>query len=216
MIVHDIEQRSEAWHALRCGMPTASAFSLIVTSRGEESKSLAGYAYTLAAEKYAGKPVDEFAATPYMERGREMESQAIAFYEFMKDQTVTPVGFVTDDSRSEGCSPDGLVGDAGLVEIKCLKAKNHVETILYHQKHRRCPTDYVQQTQGQIMICGRAWCDLIFFHPDLPLLVIRQEPDPAFHAALRRALIQVRAERDKAFQALVKLQPQQTIIGAAE
>jgi putative phage-type endonuclease len=215
VLIHDIEQRSDAWRQIRCGLPTASAFSNIVTSRGEESKSLAGYAYTLAAEKYAGKPVDEFAATPYMERGREMEAQAIAFYEFMKDMTVTPVGFVTDDSRTEGCSPDGLVGDDGLLEIKCLKAKNHVETILYHQKHGRCPTDYVQQTQGQLMICGRAWADLVFFHPDLPLLVIRQEPDGTFHTALRRGLMQVRAERDRAFAALVKMQPQSTILGAA-
>lgn len=225
MKIHDIEQRSPEWYALRAGLPTASEFSKIVTSKGEESKSLGGYARTLAAEKYAGKPVDEFSATAYMERGREMEAQAIAFYEFMKDQTVTPVGFVTDDSRTEGCSPDGMVGDAGLVEIKCLKASNHVETVQYFEKHGRCPTDYVQQTQGQLMICGRAWCDLIFYHPDLPLLVTRQEPDAAFQSALRKGLMQIRAERDRAFAALCRLAPPtraetidapNTLMGAAE
>ena len=206
MILHDVEQRSPSWYALRCGIPTASEFSNIVTSSGEASKSLSGYALTLAAELYAGRPVDEFAATAYMERGREMEAQAIAFYEFMRDVTVAPVGFVTDDARSEGCSPDGFVGDDGLAEVKCLKAKNHVAAILYHQKNDQCPPDYIQQAQGQMMICGRAWCDTIFYHPDLPLLVIRQTPDTAFHAALRKGLVQVRAERDRAFQALSKMQ----------
>ena len=206
MIVHDVEQRSPEWYALRAGLPTASEFAKIVTSSGEASKSANGYALTLAAELYAGKPLDEIAATAYMERGREMEGQAVAFYEFMRDTAVAPVGFVTDDSRSEGCSPDGMVADDGLVEVKCLKASNHVGTILYHQKHGRCPPDYVQQTQGQLMICGRAWCDVIFYHPDLPLLVIRQEPDAGLHTALRKGLIAVRAERDKAFQALAAMQ----------
>lgn len=207
MLIHDIEQRSEAWMKIRCGMPTASEFSKLITSKGDVSKSLTGYAHTLAAELYAGRPIDEFQATAYMERGREMEAQAISFYTFMKDAEVAPVGFITDDFKAEGCSPDGLVGDDGMVEVKCLKAANHVATVLFHQKHGRCPTDYVQQTQGQLMIAGRAWCDLIFFHPDLPLLVIRQEPDAAIHAALRKALVQVRAERDAALAALTRLAP---------
>src|SRR3546814_2809936 len=84
--------------------------------------------------------------------------------------------FVTDYAETMGCSPDGLVGDDGMVEVKCLKAENHIKAILYHASKGHCPPDYVQQTQGQLLICERQWCDLVFYHPDLPLLAIRQEP----------------------------------------
>ena len=201
MIVHDTEQRSEDWYSLRAGMPTASNFSLLVTSKGEPSKSMPTYAITLAAEMYAGEPVDPFAGNNHTERGLELEDAAIATYEFMRGVTVERVGFVTDNDNQEGCSPDGLVED-GLVEVKCLKAENHIKALLYYQKNGVCPTDYVQQTQGQMMICERKWCDLIFYHPQLPFLVIRQTPNETLFTALRRQLTAVRAERDRVLAAL--------------
>ena len=202
MILHDAEQRSEDWYRLRAGLPTASEFSKIVTSKGEPSKTAATYAITLACELYAGKPVDAWEGNTWTERGREYEQEALDFYAFASDAEVVPVGFVTDDDGSMGCSPDGLVGDDGMVEVKCLKAENHVKTILYHRKHAKCPTDYVQQTQGQMMICGRQWCDLIFYHPDLPMLTIRQEPDPAFQQALTEGIRDVLKERDAVFKTI--------------
>jgi len=202
MILHDAEQRSEDWYRLRAGLPTASEFSKIVTSKGEPSKTAATYAITLACELYAGKPVDAWEGNTWTERGREYEQEALDFYAFASDAEVVPVGFVTDDDGSMGCSPDGLVGDDGMVEVKCLKAENHVKTILYYRKHGKCPTDYVQQTQGQMMICGRQWCDLIFYHPDLPMLTIRQEPDPAFQQALTEGIRDVLKERDAVFKTI--------------
>lgn len=204
MLVHDVGQRSPEWYALRAGMPTASEFSRVVTSSGEPSKSASGYAITLAVEKFAGKPVDAWEGNSWTERGREMEDEAIALYEFATSQTVDRVGFVTDDVKAWGCSPDGLVGDDGLVEVKCLKAENHAKAILYHQKNNRCPTDYVQQTQGQIWICERAWCDLIFYHPELPLLTIRQEKSDDLQKALFNQLMALRDERDRVYEAIVR------------
>jgi hypothetical protein len=202
MIVHTVEQRSPEWYALRTGIPTASEFSKLVTSKGEASKSADGYALTLAAEMFAGKPVDVWEGNAWTERGREIEEHALTLYEFTRDVEIAPVGFVTDDAQSMGCSPDGLIGDDGMIEVKCLKAENHVKAILYFQKHGRCPTDYVQQTQGQLMICERAWCDLLFHHPELPPLIIRQEPDAEIHAALRTAVPSLLAERDRVLAAL--------------
>jgi len=203
MIAHDCEQRSEEWYALRTGIPTASEFSKLVTSKGEPSKSAATYAITLAAEAYADKPeIDAWEGSVFTDRGRELEEKAIALYEFMRGVTVERVGFVTDDKSEVGCSPDGLVNDDGMVEIKCLKAENHIKAILYHKKNGRCPPDYVQQTQGGMMICGRQWCDLVFFHPDLPPLVIRQTPDAELQKALGEQLESVRAERDRVLAAL--------------
>jgi hypothetical protein len=201
-IIHECEQRSESWYALRAGMPTASEFSKLITSDGTQSKSASGYALTLAGEMFAGRTLDAFEGTSWTERGRELEEEAINRYCFQRDLEVQPVGFVTDDAKRAGCSPDGFVGKDGLVEVKCLKAENHIKAILYHQKHGRCPTDYVQQTQGQLWICERLWCDLIFYHPELPLLVIKQVPDLVIFKALAREIDLVTRERDTILEAL--------------
>lgn len=196
MICHDIPQRSPEWYALRCGMPTASEFSRIVTSKGEESKSRYGYALTLAGELFAGARLDAWGGNEHTERGRVLEDEALAAYSFMADAAASPVGFITDDAKTCGCSPDGLVGDHGMVEIKCLKAENHISAILYHRKHGTAPTDYIQQTQGQMWIAGRLWCDLVFYHPSLPMLVIRQEPIFPVVSGLATGIKALIAERD--------------------
>lgn len=202
MQIHDVDQRSDEWYSLRAGMPTASEFSKIVTSKGEPSKSVSGYALTLAAELFAGKPVDAWEGNAWTERGREMESRAVELYEFAHDLDTVPVGFVTDDKDTMGCSPDRLIGDDGLIEVKCLKAENHVKAILYYQKNGRPPTDYVQQAQGQMMICGRKWCDIVFYHPELPMLTIRTEPDKDVQYALMDGIPKLCTERDRVLAAL--------------
>lgn len=202
MIVHDVEQRSPEWYALRAGKPTASEFPRLFTSKGEPSKSAPAYARVLAAELYAGRPVDGWEGNAYTERGRELEARAVELYEFARDVETSPVGFITDDTMTAGCSPDRLVENDGLLEVKCLKAENHVAAILYYRQHGRCAPDYVQQTQGQLFICGRAWCDLVFYHPELPLLVIRQEPDPTLFKAIAKEVPAVCRERDEILAAL--------------
>lgn len=202
MKIHDVEQRSPQWFALRCGLPTASEFSKIITSTGDPSKSASGYALTLAAELFAGKPLDSWEGNAWMERGRELEEAAVSLYSFIHDAETVPVGFVTDDTGVMGCSPDRLVGADGLIEVKCLKAENHVKTILYYQRHGKCPPDYVQQTQGQMMICERKWCDVVFYHPDLPLLTIRATRDHVLQATLSQLIPPLLKERDMILKAI--------------
>ena len=203
MIIHDVIQGTEEWHALRAGKPTASNFSMLITSTGEPSKSMANYAITLAAEKYAGKPVDAFSGNGYTDRGTLLEPDAKSSYAFARDAEVVSAGFITDDNEKYGCSPDGLIGTDGMTETKCLKAENHVKAILYYQKNKKCPPDYVQQTQGQMFICERAWCDLVFYHPDLPLLIIRQERDDKLIKALKEQIDCVIEERDAIYAKLI-------------
>lgn len=206
MIIHDLEQRSPEWYKLRSGIPTASEFSKLVTSKGEPSKSLEGYAVTLANEAFVGMPVDAWEGNAWTERGRELEEEALRLYMFAYDVEVAECGFVTTDDGLAGCSPDGLVGNDGMVEVKCLKGENHTKTIMYYQKHGRCPTDYVQQTQGQMLICERKWCDLIFMHPQLPMLTIRQTPDEKVWDGLNKGIFDVIAERDRVLAALRRAQ----------
>lgn len=204
MILHDCKQRSDEWYALRAGMPTASEFSKIVTSKGDASKSIEGYAVTLAGELYAGRPVDAWEGNQWTERGAEMEAEATAYYEFVRDSKITAVGFVTDDNKQYGCSPDGIVkDDNGLVEIKCLKAEKHTNVILRYRKDGTIPPDYIQQTQGQMMICGADWCDLIFYHPDLPSLIIRQKPIKAVVDGLQINIPTLLSRRDEIHAALM-------------
>lgn len=205
MIVHNCEQGSPEWFAIRAGKPSASCFDKLITSTGEVSKSLQGYAITLAGEKYAGKPLDAWEGNSYTERGKLLELEARTAYTFLHDAPVEQVGFVTDDNKEYGCSPDGLVETDGLVEFKCLKAENHIKALLYYGKHKKCQPDYVQQTQGQIMICNREWCDLMFYHPDLPKLVIRQHRNDALQVPLAVAIAEVIIERDRIYDEIVAL-----------
>lgn len=202
MLIHEVEQRSDEWYALRAGKPTASEFSKIITSKGDPSKSAAKYAMTLAGEIYAGKSLDAWEGNSHTERGRELEGEAISHYEFTRGVTVNTVGFITDDKNQYGCSPDGLINDDGMIEVKCLKAENHIEAILYHKKHGQCQAKYVQQTQGQLMICKRKWCDLVFYHPDLPRLTIRQESANDLHESLLRELNFLLIKRDNTVDVL--------------
>lgn len=183
MIVHDVEQGSEEWHGLRAGMPTASEFSKLITSTGEPSKSMLAYAQKLAGDTYAGKDIDAWEGNKYTERGHEIEHEARLAYA-MRGKEIDEVGFCTDDQVLWGCSPDGMVeGEMGLLEIKCLP-KKHIGVLLYWDKHKKTPPDYIAQTQGQMLITGAEWCDLMFYHPELPSLVIRQEPDKKIQQGL--------------------------------
>jgi hypothetical protein len=201
MIIHDLSQGSEDWHIFRGGIPTASAFKKLITSTGAPSKQLHEYARILAGNKYARKPLDSWGGNHYTDRGTELEPEARAYYEFAYN-SVEEVGFVTDDLKRWGCSPDGFVGNDGLVEFKCQIAKEHIKTLLYYSKIGSCPPDYVAQVQGQMMICERDWCDLVFYHPELPKLRIRQFPNRDIIAGLDSQLKAVIKERDRIFQVL--------------
>lgn len=205
MIIHDVEQRSPEWFELRLGMPTGSMFSKLVTSTGSPSKQLSDYAITLAGEKFAGKELEAWDGNKWTERGKEMEPLAKNLYQFANDVIVNDVGFITDDEKKWGCSPDGLVNDDGMVEYKCLKPETHIKVIMYYRKHKKAPTEYIAQTQGQMIIAERKWCDLIFYHPELPFLVIRQEPiDEVVNGLIAQRDV-VLAERDRIVEELMSV-----------
>lgn len=207
MITHDCLQGSDAWAQLRAGIPTASEFSRLVTNTLKDgeyklSTSLPGYAAELAAEVFAGKPLTSFDGNFWADRGREKEAEAVDLYAFTHDAIITRVGFVTTDDGLCGCSPDALIGDLGGLEVKVPKAETMVEIISYHQKHNAAPAKYTQQPQACMWITGRFFWDQMFYHPDLPPLVVRQTPDPLQHAAFAKAVAAVIAERDSQLDSL--------------
>lgn len=178
-------QRSPEWFAIRAGIPTASDAGKLITSTGKKSTQQADYAYQLAADLYAGKPLDRWEGNASTERGRELEGEALKAYREDTGAWIETVGFCTDDDGYYGCSPDGLTDD-GMVEIKCLGAKNHVKALVYHNKTKCAPPDYIPQVHMQMLVCNRGWCDLFYYHPDLPNLIVRQYKVDT----LQRALIE--------------------------
>jgi hypothetical protein len=190
----ECEQNTDEWIQWRVGLPTASEFSKLVTGTGKASTQLSDYAATLAAELFAGKPLERWEGSWATERGHEVEPIARANYEFLNEVEVVRVGFVVNFDA--GCSPDGLVGDSGLHEIKCQLPKGHVQTLHYHRKNGKCPPAYYPQVQGQLLICEREWCDLDFYHPDLPGLTIRVYRDEEYISMLKGQIAAVNAERD--------------------
>ncbi len=181
MIIDLAVQGTKEWREARGGIPTASAFDMIITTKMEPSKQRQKYMYALAVEKITGVK-DEGYKNANMERGIEMEAEARKMYQLMTDSEVETVGVCyQDEKKLWGCSPDGLVGEDGALEIKCPTAPVHVEYIL----EGKLPTAYIQQTQGQLFITGRKWLDFMSYFPGVKPLIVRVLPDVKFITALR-------------------------------
>jgi hypothetical protein len=179
MIQHKIDQRSPQWFVLRAGIPTASEFHRIVTPGGKPSRQAEGYLYSLLAEYVVGHPITG-PETDWMQRGQELEDEAIKAYEFQTGVETQPGGFITLDSGLVGCSPDRLVGKDGLLEIKCPKESTHVGYLLTGQLE----DDYRPQLQGQLWVAERAWVDVVSYHPQMPPRVMRVERDDKYVAVV--------------------------------
>ena len=180
--VLDVEQRSEAWFAARCGIVTASQVGKLLppTLKVADNDTARGVIAGLVAERITGT-VDETRMTDDMWRGVEREPYARDIYSGHYQQAVE-CGFMRfdGDDWTLGYSPDGLVADDGLVEIKCPRAKGHVSTILAD----KVPPFYLAQLQAGLLVSGRKWIDYVSFCAGLPLYVKRVTPDPAWHEAI--------------------------------
>lgn len=183
MILHTVTQGSPEWLALRTGIPTASKFDLILTPGGKPSKSAEKYLRTLLAERIMQRPVTEYVST-WMDRGTQTEAEAVAFYESMRDLDTVKVGFCTNDAGTIGASPDRLVGDAGILEIKCPSEGVHMGHLL----DGTIADDHKPQVQGQLWVTGREWADVLSYHPDLPPALMRVERDAGYILALEAAV----------------------------
>jgi len=175
----DCEQYSEEWWKIRLGVCTASKFDKIVKMNGEVSKSKEKVVFQLAGEFVAGKGEESY-QNAAMLRGLELEAEAREFYELVNSVEVKQVGFCLEDYA--GASPDGFVLEDGLLEIKCPLISTAVAYLL---KPKSLETDYFQQVQGQMLITGRKWTDLLSYYPGLKPLVIRVERNEDFISKLR-------------------------------
>ncbi len=183
-IHHAVEQRGEEWFRLRVGLPTASDFAELITPGGKPSKQCTGLAHKLLAEAMTGHEI-ETPPNAWMLRGQELEPKAREAYEFTTGATVQDGGFFTDDAGLYGASPDGIVGTDGLVEIKCPAPNTHMGYLIDPELMR---VGKAPQVQGQLLVTGRQWVDLVSYHPEMPLVIVRVTRDEEYVEKLRSAL----------------------------
>lgn len=186
-IYADIVQGTDQWLALRLGIPTASNFHKIVTPKKcELSKGAIDYALRLCAERLLNAPTGQaIDGLQWMERGKELEPVAVKQYEWQFEVVTVPVGFITTDDGSIGCSPDRLVsGDAKVaLEVKCPSPHVHLGYLL-----NGTDDDYKPQVQGQIYVAELDRAELYSYHPQMPPALIRNTRDDEYVKKLAEAL----------------------------
>ena len=165
-------QYSPEWVAVRSGIPTASQFGRIMTPAQRKYSSQAReYALELLDQRHRGYSRDAH-CSPEMQHGLDTEPEARAWYAFDTGRDVQQVGFCLSDCGRFGCSPDGLVGDDGGLEIKCPQPVTHLKYL----DEGVVPTQYLPQIHGSLLVTGRAWWDFLSYCPGYPPLVLRVTP----------------------------------------
>lgn len=184
----DVVQGSTEWLEMRCGLLTASEMKLILTPtlKTASNEKERAHLYTLLSQRITGYVEPSYIGDDML-RGFEDEIDAkIAYAEHY--EPVEDCGFITNDEFgfTIGYSPDALVGDDGLIEIKSRKHKFQVETILENVSAGTAPADFLIQVQTGLLVTKRVWLDFISFSAGLPMATIRVFPDPVVQGAKGR------------------------------
>lgn len=192
-----MEQRTPEWHAARLGRVTASRLADVVAkTKTGYSTSRANYMAELICERLTGTQ-GAFYSNAAMQWGTETEPMARAAYEGVVGALVIETGFIPHNTITmAGASPDGLVGDDGLVEIKCPITATHIDTLL----GQSVPIRYNIQMQWQMACTGRKWCDFVSFDPRMPegmqMFVKRVDRDDSLISELEKEVISFLTELD--------------------
>lgn len=199
-IILNDEQGSDSWHAARCGILTASVMQCLMVD-GKSSSGLGAGAFTLMnqliGERFTGEPADKFEGNAHTSRGHELEPVARAFVSERLKVEIVNVGIILNHGC--GYSPDGLIGDDGLIEIKTKLPKLQIDVILGGV----VPSDHVCQCQAGLWISEREYIDFASFWPGMPLFHKRAERDEAYIHKL--------SQRVKTFYEIMEERTQQII-----
>lgn len=182
--IFDCDQGSEAWYRARLGIPTASEFHTVM-AKGKEAGSTSvtrrTYMMKLAGEILTGEPAEGY-SNHHMDRGKEMEAEARETYAFVHDVEPELVGFVRNGDK--GCSPDSLVGNDGMLEIKTKLPHLLIPLII----RDNFPPEHKAQCQGALWVAEREWIDISVYWPKLPPFTKRAYRDEAYIKTLAAAV----------------------------
>ena len=205
-MIEMMDQGSEEWFTIRIGKVTASRVAdVIAKTKTGYSASRDNYMAQLICERLTGLKGESF-TNAAMQHGTDTEPLARAAYEALRDVLVDEVGFVPHPTiEMAGASPDGLVGEDGLLEIKAPQTNTHIETLL----SQSVPGKYNTQMQFQMACTGRKWCDFVSFDNRLPeelqLFVRRVPRDEVFIRLIEAEIVQFLAELDDKINKLMKV-----------
>jgi putative phage-type endonuclease len=201
-----IEQGTPEWFAQRLGKVTASRVAdIIAKTKTGVAASRGNYLAQLVAERLTGQAADSFKSGA-MQHGTETEPMARMAYETETGQMVTEVAMIQHPKiEMAGASPDGLVGEDGLVEIKCPNTSTHIATLMAD----KAPSGYMAQMQWQMACTGRAWVDFVSFDPRMPedmqLFIKRVPRDEKLIAEYEAEVIKFLAEVQETVDKLIQL-----------
>lgn len=187
MKIHkELIQGTQEWFDVRKGKMTASNAQAI----GNNGKGLETYLYGVIADQYSSGEYEHY-TNQHIERGNELEVYARDMYELETGSTVEEVGFIELDEYS-GCSPDGLIGEDGGVEFKCLSDAKHIR--LLHLGAKEIEPKYIWQIQMCMLVAGRKWWDFVSYNPNFTqsLIIHRLEADKDKFEKLEEGLEQGR------------------------
>lgn len=201
-----VEQNSDEWRQARCGSLGASGLNkALATTKSGWGASRENIKASIIAERLTGMPQDGF-TNAAMQWGHDQEDAAATAYQFVTGRKVDLAGlFYHPTIKGTHASPDRLVGDDGLVEIKCPNTATHIETLT----KQKVPAEYLNQMQWQMACTGRKWCDFVSFDPrmpeDLQIFIQRVERDNKEIARLEAAVSVFLKEVDDKMEALNQL-----------
>lgn len=185
-IYKDINQGSPEWFEIRVGKVTASHAQAI----GNNGKGLDTYLLEVVSEMFSSAQKDQY-SNEHTERGNELEPLARSMYELENDCEVEQIGFC-ELNDFIGCSPDGLVGDDGMIEIKCPDDKTYFNLLM----NEKIDNAYIWQCQMNMLILERKWCDLVFYNPNFEksMKIFRLKPDKEMFSRLKEGFAKAEKE----------------------
>lgn len=203
MIIHTCAQRTPEWLALRAGKLTGScAKDMLAKIKSGEAAARRDLKFKLLAERLTGTSQEDGYVNAAMQWGIDHEAEALAVYEATRGVIVDPIGFVEHDELPVGTSPDGFIGDDGILSIKCPKTATHIGYI----KGGVEPTEHVAQNTHELWLTERQWIDFVSYDPRLPenlrLFIVRVTRTEAELAAYDKDVRAFLAELDTEVQSL--------------
>lgn len=205
----EMQQGSAEWLQERCGQVTASRVADVMAKlkNGSPSAKRNSYQMELLAEIVTGRAAEHY-VSPAMDFGTEYEPVALAAYEIAKEVQADRIGYVRHPSiPRSGASPDALIGDYGLCEIKVPNTSTHLEYVLEGE----VPSEYIPQMLWQLACTGRQWCDFVSYDPRLPedfgLFIVRLDRDNEMIAEMENEVMRFIAELNAMADKLLKGRP---------
>lgn len=201
-----MNQGTAEWLTARAGLITASRIAdLMAKTKTGESASRANYRGQLVAERLTGKPQESF-TNAAMQWGTDQEPMARSAYEIAHGEMIEQVGLILHSSIPlTGASPDGLIGDKGLIEIKCPNTSTHID----YAVSGKPPTKYLLQMLWQMECTGREWCDFVSYDPRMPedmqLFIVRVNRDEKRISEICEEVMKLNAEIEEQINQLKKV-----------